>query len=112
MSSRSKKYYLGATDWRWYNYLSSRAPEDVNFWQPGGQTAFRAQEPGGPFLFKLKKPHHAIGGIGFLLRKVNYRCLWLRTHFKRVTALILYKSFVILFSVTELIKSVIRLHAQ
>ena len=59
------KYYLGATDWRWYNYLSGRAPEDVNFWRPGGQTAFRALNPGGPFLFKLKKPYHAIGGIGF-----------------------------------------------
>ena len=59
------KYYLGATDWRWYSYLSSRAPEDVNFWRPGGQTAFRVLEPGGPFLFKLKSPYNAIGGIGF-----------------------------------------------
>ena len=59
------KYYLGATDWRWYNFLSSRAPEDVNFWRPGGQTAFRALCPGDAFLFKLKKPHHAIGGVGF-----------------------------------------------
>lgn len=59
------KYYLGATDWRWYNYLSSRAPEDVNFWRPGGHTAFRAIESGEPFLFKLKKPYNAIGGIGF-----------------------------------------------
>lgn len=59
------KYYLGATDWKWYSYLSSRAPEDVNFWRPGGQLAFRALEPGGPFLFKLKSPYNAIGGIGF-----------------------------------------------
>ncbi|GAB3772142.1 hypothetical protein GCM10028818_11980 [Spirosoma horti] len=59
------EYYLGVTDWQWYNYLSSRAPEDVNFWQPGGQTAFRALEPGGVFLFKLKSPYNAIGGAGF-----------------------------------------------
>lgn len=59
------RYYLGATDWRWFNYLSRRAPEDVNFWRPGGNTAFRTLSPGEPFLLKLKKPHNAIGGIGF-----------------------------------------------
>lgn len=59
------KFYLGATDWRWYNYLRSRAPEDVNFWRPGGNTAFRAVARGEPFLFKLKKPYNAIGGVGF-----------------------------------------------
>lgn len=59
------EYYLGVTDWRWYDYLSSRAPEDVNFWQPGGRSAFRALNPGGAFMFKLKHPHNAIGGLGF-----------------------------------------------
>ncbi|MFD2570099.1 HNH endonuclease [Spirosoma soli] len=58
-------YYVGVTDWRWYNYLRNRAPEDVNFWQPGGKTVFRALRPGGAFLFKLKHPYNAIGGIGF-----------------------------------------------
>ncbi|MGM9507020.1 HNH endonuclease [Larkinella sp. GY13] len=58
-------YYLGVTDWNWYSYLSRLAPEDVNFWQPGGRTAFRALEPGGAFLFKLKGSRNAIGGIGF-----------------------------------------------
>ncbi|GAB3552513.1 HNH endonuclease [Spirosoma fluminis] len=58
-------YYLGVTDWRWYNFLSNRAPEDVNFWQPGGKSAFRALKPGGAFLFKLKHPYNAIGGLGF-----------------------------------------------
>jgi putative restriction endonuclease len=61
------KFYLGATDWRWYNYLRNRAPEDVNFWRPGGNTAFRALERGEPFLFKLKKPYNAIGGVGFFM---------------------------------------------
>ncbi|WP_421829403.1 HNH endonuclease [Larkinella sp.] len=58
-------YYLGVTDWNWYSYLSRLAPEDVNFWQPGGRTAFRALKPGGAFVFKLKGLNNAIGGIGF-----------------------------------------------
>ncbi len=64
-SYRPMNYYLGVTDWRWYNFLSSRKPEDVNFWQPGGRSAFRALGPGGAFLFKLKSPYNAIAGIGF-----------------------------------------------
>ncbi|GAB3943931.1 hypothetical protein GCM10028805_10860 [Spirosoma harenae] len=59
------EYYLGTTDWRWYNYLNKQSPEDVNFWQPGGRSAFRALNAGGAFLFKLKSPYNAIGGIGF-----------------------------------------------
>lgn len=59
------EYYVGTTDWRWYSYLSRQAPEDVNFWQPGGRSAFRALSSGGAFLFKLKSPYNAIGGIGF-----------------------------------------------
>lgn len=59
------KYYLGVTDWSWYNYLSKKSPEDINFWQPGGRTAFRVLKPGGAFLFKLKSPYNAIGGLGF-----------------------------------------------
>ena len=59
------EYYLGATDWRWYSYLRTRSPEDVNFWQPGGHSDFRALKPGGAFLFKLKSPYNAIGGVGF-----------------------------------------------
>ena len=59
------KLYLGVTDNNWYNYLSTVNPEDVNFWQPGGYMAFRALEQGAPFLFKLKSPANAIGGVGF-----------------------------------------------
>lgn len=58
-------FYLGVTDWNWYSYLSRLAPEDVNFWQPGGRTAFRVLKPGGAFVFKLKGINNAIGGIGF-----------------------------------------------
>lgn len=59
------KFYLGVTDNNWYNYLSRISPEDVNFWQPGGNTHFKVLAPGAPFLFKLKSPLNAIGGVGF-----------------------------------------------
>lgn len=59
------KFYLGVTDFEWYNFLSQRENEDINFWQPGGTTNFRAINPGAPFLFKLKSPYNAIAGIGF-----------------------------------------------
>lgn len=59
------KFYLGVTDNNWYNYLSKINPEDINFWQPGGTVNFRVLTSGAPFLFKLKSPLNAIGGIGF-----------------------------------------------
>ena|SRR5690606_18498992 len=59
------KFYLGVTDNNWFRYLSRINPEDVNFWQPGGSAGFRVLTPGAPFLFKLKSPLNAIGGIGF-----------------------------------------------
>lgn len=59
------KFYIGVTDNNWYNFLKDKNPENVNFWQPGGNTAFKALLPGAPFLFKLKSPTNAIGGMGF-----------------------------------------------
>jgi len=59
------KFYLGVTDNNWFNYLATINPEDVNFWQPGGNSTFKVLTPGSPFLFKLKSPINAIGGIGF-----------------------------------------------
>ncbi len=58
-------FYIGNTDFNWYQHLSSRNPEDVNFWRPGGKTSFNALTPGAPFLFKLKAPYNAIAGVGF-----------------------------------------------
>ena len=59
------KFYVGNTDFKWYNYLSQIEAEDVNFWQPGGKTNFKVISPGSPFLLKLKSPYNAIAGIGF-----------------------------------------------
>lgn len=59
------KFYLGVTDINWYTYLSRQNRDDVNFWQPGGNLAFRVLTAGHPFLFKLKSPINAIAGVGF-----------------------------------------------
>ena len=59
------RFYLGVTDNNWFSYLSRISLDDVNFWQPGGATNFKALTAGEPFLFKLKSPLNAIGGIGF-----------------------------------------------
>lgn len=59
------KFYLGVTDNNWYNFLAKENREDINFWQPGGNTSFKVLSSGAPFLFKLKSPINAIGGIGF-----------------------------------------------
>lgn len=63
------KYYLGVTDFGWYNYLSNLQPDDVNFWQPGGNANFRIIQRGEPFLFKLKK-FNMIGGVGFFSQQI------------------------------------------
>lgn len=59
--------WLGVTDNDWFAYLRQLAPEEVNFWQPGGSQPFRALSPGQPFLFKLKRPHNHIAGGGFFV---------------------------------------------
>lgn len=59
------KLYIGNTDPEWFNYLSKIQPEDINFWQPGGNANFKVLSPGGPFLFRLKSPRNKIGGVGF-----------------------------------------------
>jgi len=59
------RFYLGVTDFDWYNFLSKRENEDINFWQPGGNSTFKVLSPGAPFLFKLKSPYNAVAGVGF-----------------------------------------------
>lgn len=59
------KFYIGVTDNNWFDLLQELNPEDINFWQPSGRNAFRVIDYGSPFLFKLKAPRNAIGGVGF-----------------------------------------------
>lgn len=62
------RFWVGVTDRNWYEFLSLRRPDEVNFWQPGGGRRFRAIAPGGLFLFKLHSPDNFIVGGGFFLR--------------------------------------------
>lgn len=61
------KYYLGVTDYNWFTFLRDQKADEVNFWQPGGRHNFKVIGQGAPFLFKLKAPHNAIGGIGWMV---------------------------------------------
>ena len=62
------KFWVGTTDSRWFNFLATRAPEEVNFWQPSTMPPFLNAPEGMPFLFKLKRPHNHIAGGGFFIR--------------------------------------------
>ena len=59
------EYYIGNTDFEWFNFLRTGEPEDINFWQPGGRLRFHILKPGAPFLFRLKSPINKIAGIAF-----------------------------------------------
>jgi putative restriction endonuclease len=55
---------VAVTDYGWYEFLSGRSLEEVNFWTPSDHRRFNASEFS-PFLFKLKAPHNAICGFGY-----------------------------------------------
>jgi len=60
------KAYVGITDRAWFEFLRSRNNlDELNFWQPGGRSQFRALSMGEPFLFKLHSPENYIVGGGF-----------------------------------------------
>ena len=40
------RYWVAVTDNAWFRFLSELQPDEVNFWQPGGQSRFRAVEQG------------------------------------------------------------------
>jgi putative restriction endonuclease len=57
--------FVAVTDNDWFSYLAAQPHlEEVNFWQPGGQTNFKALQPGELFLFKLHSPLNFIVGGG------------------------------------------------
>jgi len=66
------KIYVGVTDSEWFDYLSG-LPEidEVNFWQPSGDSTFKALNPGEMFLFKLHSPRDYIVGGGIFAYATN-----------------------------------------
>lgn len=61
--------FVGVTDNTWFRFLRAQPGiDEVNFWQPSGGGAFRALQPGQPFLFKLHHPENFIVGGGFFLK--------------------------------------------
>lgn len=61
--------FVGLTDPDWHAFLRAQPRVDeVNFWQPHGNKAFRVLAPGEMFFFKLRSPGRAIGGFGFFER--------------------------------------------
>jgi putative restriction endonuclease len=62
------KLWVGITDSDWFDYLAYHKPDEVNFWQPGGERTFRVLQPGELFLFKLHSPNNYIVGGGRFVR--------------------------------------------
>jgi putative restriction endonuclease len=61
--------YVGITDYGWFRFLSALPNvEEINFWQPGRRTNFRALHAGELFLFKLRAPRNFIVGGGVFAR--------------------------------------------
>ena len=61
------RFWAGVTDNRWFQFVSSRDFDEVNFWQPGGRPPFSNLPEGTPFLFKLKRPNHHVAGLGYFV---------------------------------------------
>jgi hypothetical protein len=61
--------YIGITDYDWFRFLSALpSVDEVNSWQPGGRTNFKALQPGELFLFKLHAPRNFVVGGGVFAR--------------------------------------------
>jgi putative restriction endonuclease len=59
------RFFVAITDFDWYAHLRALQPDEVNFWQPSGNTQFKALQPGEPLLFKLHSPRNFVVGGGF-----------------------------------------------
>lgn len=62
------KLFVGVTDSDWYRNLSVQSYDEINFWKPGGRTAFKALDSHDLFLFKLHAPQNYIVGGGFFVK--------------------------------------------
>ncbi len=61
------KIFVGVTDNNWYEFLAHAQPDELNFWQPRANQAFRAIGSNDLFLFKLHSPLNYIAGGGFFV---------------------------------------------
>lgn len=48
--------YVGVTDADWVRHLTAARADEVNFWRPADDRAFRALSVGEPFFFKTHHP--------------------------------------------------------
>ncbi len=63
---------VAVTDWDWFSFLRAQPSlAEVNFWQPGGRSSFKAIQPGELFLFKLHSPRDYIAGGGLFAHASN-----------------------------------------
>jgi putative restriction endonuclease len=62
------RFWVGVTDKAWFDFLSVRVPDEVNFWQPSAKPVATFLTAGMPFLFKLHSPHNFVVGGGFFVR--------------------------------------------
>lgn len=66
------RLWAANTDLDWFDFLASQSGiDEVNFWQPSGETRFGAIHPGELFLFRLKSPRNVIGGFGVFSQASN-----------------------------------------
>lgn len=64
--------FIANTDLDWHARLlaqagTGRPHDEVSFWRPSTRP-FKSLLPGEPFLFRLKSPANAIGGVGLARR--------------------------------------------
>ena len=63
------RLYVAVTDKDWFALHASKPEvEEVNFWRPSPDAAFKALQPGELLLFKLHSPDNFIAGGGFFTR--------------------------------------------
>ena len=62
------KLFVGVTNNNWFRFHAERQPDEVNFWRPRSQNAFRVLAPGDLFLFKLHSPLDFVAGGGVYVR--------------------------------------------
>jgi putative restriction endonuclease len=66
------RLFVAVTDYDWFQlHATQTSVEEVNFWQPSADSAFKALSPGEPMLFKLHSPRNFIAGGGFFAKFVQ-----------------------------------------